>query len=319
MDFLVFESVRELCVIAVGRVINQLPSIPTETVLNVAAKEQTQRRVVGAAALAAAGGKLFELWEVQRWHPTLWFSSSVLGETDWQSWSSADGSWGYFSRDAVNPPTGSAWNGGWFQHFTDGDSDGWQYASTFDKNRESWSSVYDRTEHCVRRRRWYRTHNTRRSMNLPATSPAPPGGRRSDKLPRNASTPLADSAAIDGTEAWRRADIASGSPAPLGDSQMTDSEQADYSDGSEEDDEDAYHKFGGKAAWIKDSATKQCMLCTVGFTKRRRRHHCRHCGRVVCSKCSGHLAPHPEYKKKKRVRMCDQCHEFQKTEAVALS
>jgi hypothetical protein len=56
-------------------------------------------------------------------------SSSVQG--DWQPWSSVDGAWGYFSRDSVNAPAGSAWTGDWFRDAMrdaagGGDHDGWE-------------------------------------------------------------------------------------------------------------------------------------------------------------------------------------------------
>lgn len=41
------------------------------------------------------------------------------------------------------------------------------------------------------------------------------------------------------------------------------------------------------AVWVPDSKTDNCMRCSSGFGWRRRRHHCRLCGRCVCSSCSG--------------------------------
>lgn len=40
------------------------------------------------------------------------------------------------------------------------------------------------------------------------------------------------------------------------------------------------------AIWIPDSKTESCMRCGRTFGWRRRRHHCRLCGRCVCSTCS---------------------------------
>ncbi|XP_026474872.1 zinc finger FYVE domain-containing protein 9 isoform X3 [Ctenocephalides felis] len=43
----------------------------------------------------------------------------------------------------------------------------------------------------------------------------------------------------------------------------------------------------GKIApyWIPDHVTSTCMQCNVKFTVIKRRHHCRACGQVLCSKC----------------------------------
>ena len=39
--------------------------------------------------------------------------------------------------------------------------------------------------------------------------------------------------------------------------------------------------------WVANSTRSACMLCDEKFTATKRRHHCRHCGRVCCSTCSG--------------------------------
>src|ERR1700761_7366137 len=38
--------------------------------------------------------------------------------------------------------------------------------------------------------------------------------------------------------------------------------------------------------WVPDHKTQTCMRCTRPFSWRRRRHHCRLCGRCVCANCS---------------------------------
>jgi FYVE, RhoGEF and PH domain containing 5/6 len=40
------------------------------------------------------------------------------------------------------------------------------------------------------------------------------------------------------------------------------------------------------AVWVPDGKTGACMRCGKSFSWRRRRHHCRLCGRCVCSGCS---------------------------------
>lgn len=43
------------------------------------------------------------------------------------------------------------------------------------------------------------------------------------------------------------------------------------------------------AIWIPDEKTGACMRCGRPFGWRRRRHHCRLCGRCVCASCSGRV------------------------------
>ncbi|RLN51282.1 hypothetical protein BBJ28_00021879 [Nothophytophthora sp. Chile5] len=38
--------------------------------------------------------------------------------------------------------------------------------------------------------------------------------------------------------------------------------------------------------WVADDARKACTVCVKPFTLRRRKHHCRHCGEVVCASCA---------------------------------
>ena len=45
------------------------------------------------------------------------------------------------------------------------------------------------------------------------------------------------------------------------------------------------------AIWIPDGKTDACMRCGRPFGWRRRRHHCRLCGRCVCGSCSGKVQP----------------------------
>lgn len=60
------------------------------------------------------------------------------------------------------------------------------------------------------------------------------------------------------------------------------------------------------ATWIPDTASAVCMRCTEPFNVTQRRHHCRHCGFVVCNSCSksravlAHISPKP-------VRVCRMC------------
>ena len=58
--------------------------------------------------------------------------------------------------------------------------------------------------------------------------------------------------------------------------------------------------------WIPDQRVTMCQLCGEEFTLVTRRHHCRACGKVVCSSCSANKAP-VKYRQFESVRVCDHC------------
>ncbi|KAJ6667763.1 hypothetical protein lerEdw1_016084 [Lerista edwardsae] len=60
--------------------------------------------------------------------------------------------------------------------------------------------------------------------------------------------------------------------------------------------------------WVPDNTCSHCMACHVPFTFLRRRHHCRSCGKIFCSRCSSHLAPLPHFRQLKPVRVCTHCY-----------
>ncbi|KAL0955221.1 hypothetical protein HGRIS_004123 [Hohenbuehelia grisea] len=66
------------------------------------------------------------------------------------------------------------------------------------------------------------------------------------------------------------------------------------------------------AIWIPDEKTEGCMRCTKPFGWRRRRHHCRLCGRCVCAACSERtfFISDPKAKEAtKPARACNACYE----------
>merc|ERR1712224_558571 len=60
--------------------------------------------------------------------------------------------------------------------------------------------------------------------------------------------------------------------------------------------------------WVADRHATTCMRCGSDFKMTRRRHHCRRCGRVVCSKCSPGTLAIMHYNAPQRA--CDHCVRF---------
>ncbi|KAF6202299.1 hypothetical protein GE061_004697 [Apolygus lucorum] len=58
--------------------------------------------------------------------------------------------------------------------------------------------------------------------------------------------------------------------------------------------------------WVPDTDSELCMQCQLKFTMIRRRHHCRACGLVLCSKCCCLKAP-LEYMEFQEARVCQPC------------
>ncbi|KAJ6580806.1 hypothetical protein B0H19DRAFT_485341 [Mycena capillaripes] len=67
------------------------------------------------------------------------------------------------------------------------------------------------------------------------------------------------------------------------------------------------------AIWIPDEKTEGCMRCGRTFGWRRRRHHCRLCGRCVCASCSERTFfisdPNAREGSSKPARACNACYE----------
>ncbi|XP_073507285.1 lateral signaling target protein 2 homolog [Phyllobates terribilis] len=60
--------------------------------------------------------------------------------------------------------------------------------------------------------------------------------------------------------------------------------------------------------WVPDNASTQCMSCCAPFTLLRRRHHCRSCGKIFCSRCSGYTTSLPHVQNTQSVRVCSHCY-----------
>lgn len=64
----------------------------------------------------------------------------------------------------------------------------------------------------------------------------------------------------------------------------------------------------------KDDAGDHCHDCHVRFSFAERRHHCRNCGQLFCSRCSSYEAEINRLKLTKAVKVCYSCHQSLKEE-----
>ncbi|XP_048238602.1 1-phosphatidylinositol 3-phosphate 5-kinase-like isoform X1 [Haliotis rufescens] len=62
-----------------------------------------------------------------------------------------------------------------------------------------------------------------------------------------------------------------------------------------------------KQYWMPDSSCKECYDCGDKFTTFRRRHHCRICGQIFCSKCCNQELPGKIIGYKGGIRVCIYC------------
>uniref|UniRef100_A0A4W5RSL1 Lateral signaling target protein 2 homolog n=1 Tax=Hucho hucho TaxID=62062 RepID=A0A4W5RSL1_9TELE len=72
-------------------------------------------------------------------------------------------------------------------------------------------------------------------------------------------------------------------------------------------------QFEDPPDWVPDEECDSCITCRAPFTVIRRKHHCRSCGKIFCSRCSSHSAPLPRYGQVKAVRVCTHCYMFHVT------
>ncbi|XP_071952675.1 uncharacterized protein [Antedon mediterranea] len=62
-----------------------------------------------------------------------------------------------------------------------------------------------------------------------------------------------------------------------------------------------------KSRWVSDEEAITCLVCQNKFNQLRRKHHCRQCGRVLCSKCCKEKVPLPQLGFEEPERVCDYC------------
>lgn len=66
--------------------------------------------------------------------------------------------------------------------------------------------------------------------------------------------------------------------------------------------------------WMPDQSCRVCYDCDSQFTLFNRRHHCRHCGRIFCAKCTTNSVPpsssqRNSWEEWEKVRVCNYCYQ----------
>ncbi|KAI5754029.1 hypothetical protein M8J77_005179 [Diaphorina citri] len=69
----------------------------------------------------------------------------------------------------------------------------------------------------------------------------------------------------------------------------------------------SYKDSDMKQYWMPDAVSKECYLCGDKFTTFRRRHHCRICGQIFCSKCCNQEIPGKALGYSGDLRVCTYC------------
>ncbi|WFD34769.1 1-phosphatidylinositol-3-phosphate 5-kinase [Malassezia cuniculi] len=59
--------------------------------------------------------------------------------------------------------------------------------------------------------------------------------------------------------------------------------------------------------WMADETVKECRECLMPFTRLRRRHHCRICGQIFCSRCASNIVSARRFGQSGDIRVCNQC------------
>ncbi|KAL7042422.1 hypothetical protein ACKWTF_001129 [Chironomus riparius] len=62
-----------------------------------------------------------------------------------------------------------------------------------------------------------------------------------------------------------------------------------------------------KRLWMPDDKSRECYDCALKFTTFRRKHHCRLCGQIFCSKCCNQIIPGKIIKCSGDLRVCTYC------------
>ncbi|TDG46399.1 hypothetical protein AWZ03_007173 [Drosophila navojoa] len=68
-----------------------------------------------------------------------------------------------------------------------------------------------------------------------------------------------------------------------------------------------YKKTELQKLWMPDSKAKECYDCAQKFTTFRRKHHCRLCGQIFCSKCCNQVVPGSIIRCEGDLKVCNYC------------
>lgn len=72
--------------------------------------------------------------------------------------------------------------------------------------------------------------------------------------------------------------------------------------------------------YIPDAETTNCTLCQSEFDWWTRKHHCRHCGKIFCQKCSVNKTLLPIlFELRDPQRVCQECYEIQQPHQIMLA
>ncbi|XP_048248442.1 WD repeat and FYVE domain-containing protein 3-like isoform X1 [Haliotis rufescens] len=69
--------------------------------------------------------------------------------------------------------------------------------------------------------------------------------------------------------------------------------------------------------WMKDEGVDSCLSCSVKFSFSERRHHCRNCGQVFCSRCSRYETEIRRLRIVRPVRVCQACYNIVRAQQAA--
>ncbi|XP_038066295.1 uncharacterized protein LOC119736358 [Patiria miniata] len=89
-------------------------------------------------------------------------------------------------------------------------------------------------------------------------------------------------------------------------SNETDSEEGEFSRRVMDYSEGVMQLGAVAPVWVPDAEALNCMNCQQKFTFRKRRHHCRACGKVFCAKCCS-MRLKLKYMESKEARVCISC------------